>query len=372
MSNFAIPTDGLIDKFNQAYETLKKQIKRPNILILGQTGVGKSSLVNTVFGEKLAEVSNVKATTRGFHSYSSPNVPVNIIDSEGYELGDTEKFKSSLTEFINNNFADITKQIHIAWYCISISSARVLPYDLANIKYLVNEKKIPTCVVLTQCDNDTPDGATAKALTESVGREFGRKIKCFQTSIDPEINKELDLEKLIEWSESNLSDDNLKFGFLIAQKVDLSKKEDKAMSRVYWYDTAAGAVGASPIPMSDAVLLTGIQAKMASDIFSIMGLNASFTNIIQNVIGGRVISMLGKTVAGNLIKFIPGVGSIVGGAINAGVAITITHALGYALVKLTKSAIENEWEGNVSSFDKLFTEDNMQRYIDEYNRSGKK
>jgi uncharacterized protein (DUF697 family)/GTP-binding protein EngB required for normal cell division len=372
MSNFAIPTDGLKEKFNEAYELLKKQIQRPNILILGQTGVGKSSLINTIFGKQLAAVSNVKSTTRGFHAYSSEDVPVNIIDSEGYELSDCENFKSLLSEYIDQNFSDITKQIHIAWYCISISSARVLPYDLDNISFLIDEKKIPTCVVLTQCDNDTPEGDVAKALTESVTKRFGRRVKCFQTSYDPEINKELEVDKLIEWSMNNLNNDNLKLGFLIAQTVDLSMKEEKALTRIKFYDAGAAAIGASPIPMSDAALLMPLQVMMASDIFRIMGLSTNVSAAISNVIESRLISMLGKLIAGNLIKLIPFIGPIAGATINASVALFITHSLGYALVKLTKKAIENEWNGNSEMFNKVFTEENFQKYIDEYKNKGGK
>lgn len=37
--------------------------------------------------------------------------------------------------------------------------------------------------------------------------------------------------------------------------------------------------------------------------------------------------------AGNLFKFIPGVGTIAGGVINTGVAVTFTEFLGYAVAK---------------------------------------
>ena len=171
---------------------------------------------------------------------------------------------------------------------------------------------------------------------------------------------EVDINKLIDWSVNNLNDDNLKAGFIIAQKADLNKKEDKANDRIKYYAAAAAAIGASPIPMSDAILLTALQVGMASDIFSIYGLDAKMSDNLKNVVGSKVVSMLGKTVAGNLIKFIPGFGQIAGPAINATVASTITWSLGYALVQITKKAIEAE-----------FTEEMIDKYVDEYQRKNK-
>jgi uncharacterized protein (DUF697 family) len=169
-----------------------------------------------------------------------------------------------------------------------------------------------------------------------------------------------------------LNDDNLKAGFIIAQKADLNKKEEKANDRIKYYAAGAAAIGASPIPMSDAVLLTALQVQMASDIFSVYGLNAKIGDTLKNIVGGRVVTMLGKSVAGNLLKLIPGFGSVVGGAINAGVASTITWGLGYALVQITKKAIEAEWSGDTKLLETLFTEEMIDKYVNEYKRKNKK
>lgn len=363
--SFVIATDDLKGKFQEEFERLKESIKSPNILILGASGVGKSSLINTIFGKELAKVSNVKPETRGFHAFSDSSVPVTIIDSEGYELQETEKFKIELDKFIDSNFADITKQIHLVWYCVSLSSDRILQYDLDNISYII-DRKIPVCVVLTQCDIDTPEGDKAKALSNVVYRRFGNKVPCFQTSNDKSLWQELKSEQLIEWSTNNLSDDNLRFGFMIAQKINLDAKEEHVKKRIKYYTAGAAAIGGSPIPVSDAVLLTGLQVAMAADIFRIYGLDVTLSKKLEMVIGEKMVSMLGKMVAGNLIKLIPGIGTVAGALVNAGVASAITYSLGLALNHISRNIVEEGLEVNAELVEKVFTEENIQHFMDMY------
>jgi len=371
MDNLVIPVEGLAEKFEQQFTELKNEIINPNILILGQTGVGKSSLINTIFGKNIAAVSNTKAQTQGFHKYTDKDVPVNIIDSEGYELEKSAEFQKMIEEYLNVNFDDLSKQIHLAWYCISISSARVLPYDIDNLKFLA-DKNIPTCVVFTQCDNDTPEGSTAKSLTQVINDSFGGSIKCFQVSNDEEINKELTIDELIEWSRNNLSEENLRLGFAVAQKKNLEIKQQSAEPRIKYYAATAAAIGATPIPVSDAILLTTLQVKMCADIFGIYGLDNNISSTVKNVISSQVVSLLGKTLAGSLIKLIPGAGSAVGAVINASVASSITYSMGYAISRLTKQCIESRITGKfMESLPVIFNQENLNKLIDEFNSKNK-
>lgn len=362
MSDFIIPTDGIQEKYEKQFEELKSQVKSPNILMLGQTGVGKSSLINCIFGKELAAVSNVKPETRGFHLFSQNGIPVNIIDSEGYELETSGKYKEMLESYINENFSNVEKQIHIAWFCISISNNRVLPFEIEVIGYL-KKKNIPVCVVLTQCDNDTPEGSIASDLSSVIFKNFGADVPCFQVSNDPNI--ELELKDLVKWSEDNISDENLKLGFVIAQRASLDAKYEKAYSRIKYYAATAAAIAGAPIPASDAPLLIALQAKMASDIFSIYGLDNSISSIVKDVIAGRIISTLAKMAAGNLLKLIPGLGSIAGTLINAGVASTVTYSLGAGLCTLAKSAVNAALEGDDELIKQIFSKDNMEKVFSE-------
>lgn len=368
-----IKDQDLKKQFDQELETLKANIKRPNILVVGQTGVGKSSLINTIFNQDIAKVSNTKPETRGFHKYESPDIPINIIDSEGYELDKADAFKTSIEEFINKNFINTEEQIHIAWYCISISSARVLPYDLENLGFLLS-KNIPTAVIFTQADNDSPDGKTYNELTKVVNEKFGNKVPTFQISNDDELNRTvLDLETIIEWSTNNISDENVKLAFVMSQKANLNIKFKQSQKIIAAAAVAAAGVGASPIPMSDAALLLPIQIGMTAKIFSIYGLNVGTSTIVKNLVASRLLSMLGKSAVGNILKLIPGVGTAVGAAINATVASTITYSLGFAMCKMAELVIKNQLDGtfNEETANQIFSSEMLDSLIKQHNNEKK-
>ena len=95
--------------------------------------------------------------------------------------------------------------------------------------------------------------------------------------------------------------------------------------------TAAATTAASPIPFSDAALLIPIQVTMITGLYKANGATIS-RGVVEGALKASVVSGVGKSVAGNLLKFIPGVGTIAGGTLNAGVAVGFTEALGFAIV----------------------------------------
>ena len=82
-------------------------------------------------------------------------------------------------------------------------------------------------------------------------------------------------------------------------------------------------------------LLIPTQVGMIASITVIFGFDVNksvITALLSSSIGAGGAAILGKTVATNIIKFIPGVGTVVGGAISAGTAGVITAALGEAYI----------------------------------------
>lgn len=98
---------------------------------------------------------------------------------------------------------------------------------------------------------------------------------------------------------------------------------------------AAATTAASPIPFSDAALLIPIQTTMITSLYKANGANIS-RGVVDGALKATMVSGLGKSLAGNLagnlLKFIPGIGTIAGGTLNATVSVAFTEALGFAVV----------------------------------------
>jgi predicted GTPase len=73
------------DLFNKINEESNKMIPA-NIMLIGKTGVGKSTLINNIFRENLAETGIGKPVTQHLRRISKEGIPINLYDSRGLEL----------------------------------------------------------------------------------------------------------------------------------------------------------------------------------------------------------------------------------------------------------------------------------------------
>lgn len=117
--------------------------------------------------------------------------------------------------------------------------------------------------------------------------------------------------------------------------------EKNAHIAIHTASVAAAGVSASPIPFSDSALLIPIQTTMIMAIYKAYGQEVS-EGLIKGAVRSVAVSAIGKGVAGNLLKLIPGIGTVTGGVINGGVAVALTEAIGFGVA----NAFENESEDN--------------------------
>lgn len=124
---------------------------------------------------------------------------------------------------------------------------------------------------------------------------------------------------------------------------------EKANKIVLGFTASSGATGAIPIPFADAPLLITQQVTMMVAINDIFGFDIkhnTLRNLVTATIGAGGATVIGKTVTTNFFKLIPGVGSIVGGAMSGGTAGIITLSLGKAYIAVCKAVKMGELDSD--------------------------
>ncbi|MBI3847548.1 MAG: hypothetical protein HY292_23185 [Planctomycetes bacterium] len=200
--------------------------------------------------------------------------------------------------------------MHLAWYTIQGPGARVTDADLKLIRKILPN----VIVVLTNADITKPKQTAAiEAALISAGVARDRIVRVSEED-------SASLLALLELT-MRLLPETYHDAFVAAQRIDVARKKAKARTVIQLAAVAAGAAGVTPLPFSDAFLITPIQIGMVAGIAAIFDepratMQASLGPVIAEAVGVLTVS--------SLLKFFPFLGSIV----NASVAYGLTVAVG--------------------------------------------
>lgn len=234
---------------------IKVNMSQLNMMVIGKTGTGKSTLINGMFGEDLARTGTGFPVTMEVGSYSKNNYPFIIMDWPGFEL---EGDKS-----INVQFEDIKKvislgnkskkpqnMIHCILYCVSATSHRFEEAEIDFVRKLLAETgryKIPVILVITQAFMKKDTQLLKESIEESE-LAFSDVVPVLVQDVDLEdyIKKAYGLDRLAAAISRVISDD-LKNTLECVQQVNIRMMTRRAVMYVNGFATKAGALGLRPI-----------------------------------------------------------------------------------------------------------------------------
>ena len=346
-----------LDELWQEYLKTERSKKYPNIMLLGISGAGKSSLVNCVFGTDEAETSNVAPETKGYcnffdgHKYGRK---INLIDTAGYELNQSDSYFASISEAINAKYDG--EPIHVLWYCLSVANERIEEIDLRVLCSLskIESIKDRLCIVFTHCDLDDDESSNENAFKRVLQNNSLKELPTFEVSIDSKLK--LQLPDLIKWSTEQLKDEDFRQSFIGSQMVNLELKKKEAERIINNACISAGALKFSEMLLQDdkKKTLAEHQMKMVTNIFSVYGIDclAGLTKKFEETTS---LVEFGNGLVSLIVKVIPKAEKIQN-FIKPAAAAGLTKAVGTAASKISYSYVEKHIKGIPVKLEDFYTD----------------
>lgn len=330
---------------------------KANVLVIGNSGVGKSTLINAVLGEDRAETSfGTEGTTRELKLYGNNELPFRIIDSVGFEpsfwkrraaIRATKKWSKESAKEGNTD-----TQINVIWFCVEGTSSKLFPETIANLTRATSMwPSVPIIAVITK-SYSIPDRTRNIEMVNNAfaNQRHGRNLK----KVIPVVAETYVLNETAFAPTEGITDlidfttELLPEGCHAAEqdvaRFKLNRRRVFAHSTVAAATTSGVLVGAIPIPIPDAAILGPVEIAEVNALAKIYGINndEDSRKFLNSIVEVGTVSIAAKT-AINALKAIPGI-NIGAAVLNAVIAGGIVAALGEACVY----AFEQVYLGNKS------------------------
>ncbi|CAN5752179.1 hypothetical protein BH09MYX1_BH09MYX1_25370 [soil metagenome] len=355
-------------KISEVRRTLLEP-RAPALVLVGRRGSGKSSLVNALFGKKIAEVGHVKAQTgQGkWFDYASELGALSILDTRGLQEGsapvEADAAESPLKSILVAIGRKSPDMVIFVVRAFDVDSAIDTDVDLLEqiLRACQRQHGVtpPVFAVLTHVDmleprdvnfrteGDTRDRDEKVAHLKLAERTLDDKLRG-NGRISPHVVHTLGVSAYLSFRDDGTlrTDDRYRIDDLareiftklpaegrgvfarVAQVV--SVQEELAMDLTKAIAGVCAAIAAVPIPVADVIPITSAQLSLVAGIAWIGGrsLDIKTAGEFLAAMGVNVgIAFAFRETARALVKYVfPGAGSVVSGA----VAFAGTMAIGRA------------------------------------------
>ena len=317
-------------------------MNKGNVLIIGNSGVGKSTLVNSVLGTECAKTGyGTVGTTKELAIYESDEVPFRIIDTVGFEPSFFKEAQAinAVKKWSKNSAKNGNEdsQINVIWFCVDGAARKLFAKSINNLSRATSMwPSVPVIVVITKSYSVPERAENIEMVYQAFAaqKRYSKNLKkvipvVAQTYVlnDSAYAAPEGITELID-ATNELLPEGIQAAKNDIAAFKLKRKRAMAQSVVGVSTTSATIVGAIPIPISDAAILNPIEIAEVNALAKIYGINKNeeTKNILNSIVEVGTVGTVAKA-AISALKAIPGV-NIAASVLNAIIAGSITAALG--------------------------------------------
>lgn len=218
--------------YSSNLQNIKNELNNKNrILLIGRSGVGKSTLINSIFDYDIAETGIGRPITmyekpKKYEYFSREEIE--LFDTRGIELDPNygiEKTSKMVENFIKEQL--IKKEpINAIWYCITGNKIEDIELNLIKkLKSLYKDDSLPVIIVYTQCVDDETFSEIKNYIETQLNNKINiKKVLAKSKNINGISCKRYGLEELLNETKEYI-EKNKEF-------VDISTAKIKANERM--------------------------------------------------------------------------------------------------------------------------------------------
>ena len=164
-------------------EEKQKKVHRPtvrNILVLGKTGVGKTSLLNYLYGFDLPVGAGLPKTGKGIHEnlITRNGTAYHVFDTWGIEADSLPEWRKEVLALVRkrNTSPHINDWFHAVYYCFSASTARIEDAEIDEIIVPLLQSGCKMIVVLTNSEDGFRKQEKIAGMKEYLREELVKRL----------------------------------------------------------------------------------------------------------------------------------------------------------------------------------------------------
>ena len=349
-------------------------MNRGNVLVIGNSGVGKSTLINALLGEERAKTGwGTEGTTEELAIYESDKLNFRLIDTVGFEPSWFKGYRAinSVRKWSKNSAKEghTDTQINVIWFCVEGTAGKLFAKSINDLSRATSMwPSVPVIVVITK-SYSVPDRskniemvynafAKQKKYTKNLRKVIPVVAQVFVLN-DNAFAPPEGLTELIE-ATNELMPEGMKSSEHDIAAYKLNRKRFMSQAIVSVSTTAAVVVGAVPIPFPDATILMPLEVALVNSLAQVYEIkkDEASKNLFNTIVEVGTVSIVARQ-AISAAKAIPGL-NIGAAALNAIVAGSIVAVLGEGTIYVfeqiylgNKAVTDIEWVKKM--FDTKFT-----------------